>query len=224
MSTSDLPAPAIRAVAFDMDGLIFDTEALFHRVAVELLAARGKPFTPEMMAAMIGRPAAVAGPALVELAGLDEPPEVLMREARERFDALADTAIHPMPGLFALLGRLEELGIPRAVATSTRRAYALRLLGNHGLIEHFAFVLGGDEVTRGKPDPEIYETAASRLGVDSSTLLVLEDSPAGVASARAAGAYVVAIPHDHSPAPGLAAAHFLADRLDDPRLLALLDA
>ncbi|QDV33162.1 HAD family hydrolase [Tautonia plasticadhaerens] len=217
------PPPPISAVAFDMDGLIFDTEALFFRVAGELLAARGKAFTSEMMTAMIGRPAAVTGPTLVAMAGLDEPPEAIMAEARRRFDALVDTAIHPMPGLFSLLGRLEEQGIPRAVATSTRRAYALRLLGNHGLIEHFAFVLGGDEVTRGKPDPEIYETAASRLGVDPSTLLVLEDSPAGVASARAAGAYVVAIPHDHSPAPGLAAAHLLADRLDDPRVLALLD-
>ena len=65
MSTTAPPAPAptVRAVAFDMDGLIFDTEALFFRVAGELLAARGKAFTVEMMAAMIGRPAAVTGPA-----------------------------------------------------------------------------------------------------------------------------------------------------------------
>ncbi|WP_152050030.1 HAD family hydrolase [Tautonia marina] len=215
------PAAPLRAVAFDMDGLIFDTEALFFRVAAEMLADRGKTFTHEMMAAMIGRPESEAGPALIAMAGLTESPEALLAEARQRFDALVDTAVHPMPGLFTLLGRLQELGIPRAVATSTRRAYALRLLGNHRLIEHFAFVLGGDEVSRGKPNPEIYQTAAARLGVAPSSMLVLEDSPAGVSAARAAGAFVVAIPHDHSPASGLAHAHEHADRLDDPRILAL---
>ena len=216
------PATPPRAVAFDMDGLIFDTEALFFRVAAVLLADRGKTFTHEMMAAMIGRPESIAGPALVAMAGLEESPEAILAEARERFDALVDTAIHPMPGLFTLLDRLEHLGIPRAVATSTRRSYALRLLGNHGLIDHFAFVLGGDEVSKGKPDPEIYQTAASRLGVEPPSLLVLEDSPAGVSAARAAGAFVVAIPHDHSPPSGLSAAHLLAERLDDPRILDLL--
>jgi HAD superfamily hydrolase (TIGR01509 family) len=191
-------------------------------VAVDLLAARGKTFTPEMMAAMIGRPESEAGPALIAMAGLTEPPDLLLAEARERFDALVDTAIHPMPGLFTLLDHLQHLGIPRAVATSTRRVHALRLLGRHHLIEHFSFVLGGDEVSRGKPDPEIYRTAAARLGVDPPSMLVLEDSPAGVSAARGAGAFVVAIPHDHSPAPGLSHAHLIADRLDDPRLLALL--
>lgn len=218
---SNPPVP-IRAVAFDMDGLIFDTEALFFRVASEMLADRGKTFTREMMAAMIGRPAAIAGPALVEMAGLEDSPSALLAEARERFDALIETAVHPMPGLFALLDRLQTLGIPRAVATSTRRGEAVKLLSQHHLIDHFAFVLGGDEVTRGKPDPEIYRTAAERLGVDPGSMLVLEDSPAGVASARAAGAFVVAIPHDHSPPDGLGAAHLLADRLDDPRVLELL--
>ena len=216
------PPPVVQAVAFDMDGLIFDTEALFVRVAGEMLGARGKRFTPEMMAAMIGRPAAVSGPALVRLAGLSETPEAILGEARERFEALVDTATHPMPGLYALLALLERCGIPRCVATSTRRADAVRLLGNHGLLEHFAFVFGGDEVVRGKPDPEIYQTAARRFEVDPPALLVLEDSPAGVAAARDAGAYVVGVPHDHSPADGLGAAHRLVDRLDDPRLLALL--
>lgn len=72
-----------------------------------------------------------------------------------------------------------------------------------------------------KPDPEIYRTAAARLGVNPGSMLVLEDSPAGVASARGADAFVVAIPHEHSPADGLGAAHLLADRLDDPRVLEL---
>src|SRR5689334_13305901 len=112
----------IRAVVFDLDGLMFDTEALFHRVAAEMLAARGRRLTPEIRRAMIGRRAAEAGPAFKALAGLDEPVDVLMAEARARFDAESDTAVHPTPGLFTLLDHLQARGVPRAVATSARRS------------------------------------------------------------------------------------------------------
>src|SRR5215212_5385073 len=92
------PSGAIRAVVFDLDGLMFDTEVLFHRVAGEMLAARGKVFTPEIMRAMIGRRAAEAGLAFKTLAGLDEPVEDLLAEVRARFQARADEAVHPTPG------------------------------------------------------------------------------------------------------------------------------
>lgn len=216
--------PLIRAVAFDLDGLMFDTEALFVRVAGDLLAARGKVFTRAMMAAMIGRQAAVAYPALRELAGLEEPAEAILAEMRARFADLMDTAVHPTPGLFALLDRLGRLQLPRAVCTSSRRPYAERLLRGHGLWDRFAFLLGAEDVARSKPDPEIYRTAADRFGVDPGALLVLEDSPAGLAAAKAAGAFAVGVPHDHSPADGLGAADRVVARLDDPELFALLPA
>ena len=106
-----MPTP-IRAVVFDLDGLMFDTEALFFRVAAEMLAARGKRFTPEIMRTMIGRRAVEAGQAFKTLAGLDEPVEDLMAEARARFFAEMDAAVHPTPGLFALLDHLEARGCP----------------------------------------------------------------------------------------------------------------
>ncbi len=123
-----------------------------------------------------------------------------------------------------MLDHLGRSGLPLAVATSSRRAYAERLLKGHGLWERFAFLLGAEDVRYSKPDPEIYRTAASRFGVEPGAMLVLEDSAAGVAAARAAGAYVVAIPHDHSPAEGLGSAHRISPRLDDPAVLGLLDA
>ncbi len=121
--TMTLPSP-IRAVVFDLDGLMFDTEALFASVAVELLAARGKTFTPEMMRAMIGRRAAEAYPALKALAGLEESADDLLAEVRARFTELMDTAVHPAPGLFALLAHLGARSFPFGVATSSRRVYA----------------------------------------------------------------------------------------------------
>jgi HAD superfamily hydrolase (TIGR01509 family) len=214
--------PLIRAVAFDLDGLMFDTEALFFRVAGEMLAARGKVFTREMMAAMIGRQAAIAYPALKQLADLPESPEDLLAEARTRFFDQIDSAVHPTPGLFAILHKLQERGLPRAVCTSSRRAYAERLLDQHGILAHFTALLTAEDVARSKPDPEIYRKAATRLGVEVSNLLVLEDSPAGVAAGTAAGAFTVGIPHEHSPAEALARADLVVERLDDPRVFDLL--
>ena len=98
-----MPVP-IRAVVFDLDGLMFDTEALFFRVSSEMLAERGKVFTPAIMRAMIGRRSVEAGHMLRTMTGLDEPVEVLLADVRQRFYAEMDTAVHPTPGLFVAAG------------------------------------------------------------------------------------------------------------------------
>jgi HAD superfamily hydrolase (TIGR01509 family) len=217
------PPNAIRAVVFDLDGLMFDTEALFFRVASDMLAARGKVFTAEIMQAMMGRRSVEAGETFRTMAGLDEPLEVLMTEVRARFFAEVDTAVHPTPGLIALLAHLGTRSIPLAVATSSHRAYAERLLTEHGLADRFDFVLASEDVTLGKPDPEIYRKAVERFGMPADAVLVLEDSPAGLAAAKGAGTFAVGVPHEHSPAEGLHAADLIVPRLDDPALLALLN-
>ncbi len=214
---------AIRAVVFDLDGLMFDTEALFFRVAAEVLESRGKRFTPEIMRALIGRRAVNVAGWLKTMAGLEEAPDVILAEVRERFRAQVDTAVHPTAGLFTLLDHLHRRELPAAVATSSGRAYADGLLTRHGLADRFAFVLGSEDVTRGKPDPEIYRRAAERFAVPAGEMLVLEDSPAGVEAGRGAGAFTVGIPHEHSPAEALQAADLVVPRLDDPALLALVD-
>jgi HAD superfamily hydrolase (TIGR01509 family) len=214
---------AIRAVVFDLDGLMFDTEALFFRVASQVLQSRGKRFTPEIMRALIGRRGAEVAGWLKAMAGIDEPPEIILGEVREQFAAEVDTAVHSTPGLFALVDHLHRRGLPTAVATSSGRAYADRLLTRHGLAGRFAFVLTSEDVTRGKPDPEIYRSAADRFTVPAGEMLVLEDSPAGVEAARGAGAVAVAVPHEHSPVEALRAADLIVPRLDDPVLLALID-
>ncbi len=202
---------------------MFDTEALFVRVLRGFLEERGRSMTPEIIAAMLGRRAAEAYPAFRRLTGLDDSPEDLLAELRRRFMAEVDSAVHPTPGLVALLAHLENRGIPRAVATSSRREYAEGLIVRHGLREHFAFLLTAEDVAHGKPDPEIYRTAADRFGIRPGNLLVLEDSPPGLAAAKAAGAFAVGVPHEHSPAGGLADADLIVPRLDAPALFARID-
>jgi HAD superfamily hydrolase (TIGR01509 family) len=214
---------AIRAVVFDLDGLMFDTEALFFRVSAQVLESRGKRFTPEIMRSLIGRRAVDVAGWLKTMAGLEEPPEVILAEIRQRFADEVDAAVHPTPGLFALLEHLHRRELPAAVATSSGRAYAGRLLTRHGLTNRFAFVLASEDVIRGKPDPEIYRLAADRFAVRADELLVLEDSPAGVEAGRGAGAVTVGVPHEHSPGEALLAADLIVPRLDDPALFALID-
>ena len=214
----------IRAVVFDLDGLMFDTEALFFRVASEALADRQKAFTPEIMKQFLGRRADEVVQLWKTAAGVEEPVEDFLDDVRRRFFAVMDTVVHPMPGLFVLLDRLHRLAIPAAVATSSRHSYADRLLLTHGIASRFDFVLASEDVTRGKPDPEIYQLAAKRFGVPAESMLVLEDSPAGLAAARAAGAFAVGIPHEHSPEEGLHAADLVINRLDDPSLLRLIES
>jgi HAD superfamily hydrolase (TIGR01509 family) len=215
--------PTIRAVVFDLDGLMFDTEALFFRVASEMLRDRGKVFTVDIMRAMIGRQPHESGQAFRTLAGLDEKPEALMAEAKGRFESLIDTAVQPMPGLLFLLDHLRTLDLPLAVGTSSGRSYAKRLLRGHGLLDRFAFVLCREDVALHKPDPEIYRTAAERLGFEPSSVLVLEDTPTGLKAARAAGTYAVGVPHEYCPAAVLADADLIVSSLDDPALIARLD-
>jgi HAD superfamily hydrolase (TIGR01509 family) len=214
----------IRAIVFDLDGLMFDTEALFFRVSSQVVAARGKAFTSEIMRAMIGRRSAEVSDVLEPLAGPDEPVDVLLGEIRERFYAEMDTAVHPTPGLIRLLNHLRRRDMPAAVATSSRHSYVDRLLSRHRLRDRFDFVLAAEDVTRGKPDPEIYVRAAKRFGIPASSMIVLEDSSAGVAAGVAAGAVVVAVPHEHSPADMLGSAHLIVERLDEPALLQLIDS
>jgi HAD superfamily hydrolase (TIGR01509 family) len=184
-----------------------------------MLRDRGKVFTVDIMRAMIGRQPAVSAVAFQTMAGLDEDPVALMSEAKERFEALIDSDVRPMPGLLTLLDHLRSLGLPLAVGTSSGRAYADRLLRGHGLINRFAFLLCREDVTLHKPDPEIYRTAASKFGLEPAEVLVLEDTPTGLLAAKAAGTFAVGVPHDYSPLSDLGGADLVVRSLDDPALL-----
>ena len=90
------------------------------------------------------------------------------------------------------------------------------------MLDRFAFLLTSEDVEHGKPNPEIYLKAVARFGVPAASVLVLEDSAAGLEAAKGAGTFPVGVPHEHSPADTLHAAALIVDRLDAPAVLALL--
>jgi HAD superfamily hydrolase (TIGR01509 family) len=212
----------IEAVAFDLDGLLVNTEELYQHVGAELLRRRGKSFEPDLLDAMMGRPQQVSLKIMIEWHGLADTAETLAAETHEIFQSLLDTELRTMPGAVDLLDLLDARGITRGVATSSGPDFAHDVLGRMGIRDRFAFVLTSADVTHGKPDPEIYQRAARRLAVDPGVMLVLEDSQAGCRAAVAAGAVAVAVPGGHSRRHDFTGARFVAETLADPRIRSLL--
>jgi HAD superfamily hydrolase (TIGR01509 family) len=133
-----------------------------------------------------------------------------------------DPHIQPMPGLFDLLARLEQAGIPKAIATSSPKALMDACLDHFNLHARFQFFLTAEDVKQGKPNPEIYLTAASRLGIPPAEMVVLEDSQNGCKAAASAGAFTVAIPGAHSLDHDFSTAAIVISHLADPRLYEIL--
>jgi HAD superfamily hydrolase (TIGR01509 family) len=219
---SSPPARRIRAVVFDLDGLMFNTEDVFHLAGSELLRRRNLEMTREVMNAMLGRRPHEGFMILKQMVALQETVEELLDESRGIFFGLLEQHLAPMPGLFELLDFIELRGLPKGVATSSPRFYLEDMLSRFELLDRFPLRLTAEDVSHGKPHPEIYLKAADALEVDPSEMLVFEDSEAGTKSGVSAGAVVVSVPHGHTAHHDFAGAAFIADSLKDPRILSLL--
>ncbi len=221
---SDIPNRRIRAVVFDLDGLMFNTEQVFCLAGHELLSRRGKEWTPRIQGMMMGRRAEEAFRLLVDELDLSETIDELRAESRDIFYKLLTVHLQPMPGLLELLSAIEAKNLPKGVATSSSRHYLEELLGKFQLSSRFHVTLTAEDVTRGKPEPEIYLKAAGRLNVSPGEMLVFEDSEVGTRAAVAAGAVVVSVPHEHSSTHDFTGAAYIAQGLHDPWISKLLQS
>jgi HAD superfamily hydrolase (TIGR01509 family) len=186
---------SLQAVLWDMDGLLVDTEPLWTVAERELAERLGGVFTATMKAAIVGTRLDVAVPLFLQHLGLPVTPEAVQDSAGWLLSRMVELFEQPLPlrpGAAELLAAVDAAGLPQALVSSSYRVLVDAVLA-HGT-GPFATTVAGDEVLRGKPHPEPYLTAAARLGVDPARCVVLEDSPAGVASGAAAGCAVVAVP------------------------------
>jgi HAD superfamily hydrolase (TIGR01509 family) len=215
--------PPVRAVVFDLDGLLIDTEPVFVEAARRLLARRGLELDARFMTTIMGVPGRDALPRFRDHFGLVVALDELADEYRREFIAALHGGPPPlMPGAALLLDRLERRGMPKAMATSSSREYVETVFGPHGLLDRFTFVLTCDDVTHGKPHPEVYERAIERLGFAGAEVLVLEDSPNGLRAAKAAGARCVVVPHLNTPLDAIGAADAVVPSLATPELWSLI--
>lgn len=182
-----------KAVVFDMDGLLFDTESLYQR-AIALAAAEGGHDLTSVSRSMIGRPVVQSRRLLLDRIGPDFPVDAFFEAMFQHFDRLAETDLVLKPGVIDLLDVLDELKVPRAIATSSAHHRIQSHLGVHGLGNRFYAVVGHGDYEASKPAPDPFLVAAERLGVQPQACLALEDSPNGVRSASSAGMMTVMVP------------------------------
>ncbi|MBI2765489.1 MAG: HAD family phosphatase [Chloroflexi bacterium] len=207
------------AVIFDMDGVLVDGEPLHFEAVNELLARDGLTLTLEQYQPYMGTKSGWTE--LIRDFGLPRPREhyaplyheLIMRQYRERSTAL--------PGALAVVCSLRKASMPLALASSSIQPWVEACLANIGLATAFDVIVTGSDVERGKPAPDIYLAAAERLGAAPARCLAIEDAPAGVASAKAAGMTCWAILTPYTRGLALPGADRVFESLTDIDLAAL---
>jgi pseudouridine 5'-phosphatase len=209
---------SIRAVVFDLDGIIANTEDLYEQAGETVLGRRGRTYDADLREQIMGRPVVDAIRIMIDCHSLPDQVEDLLCECGDVLKELIATSLAPMPGVIELLNDLQAADMPVAVATSATPEYADNVLTRLNIKQRFRFILTAADINSGKPDPEIYLLAAKDLGIEPSHMMVLEDSANGCRAAVAAGAFTVAVPNRHTSKHNFAGARFVADTLNDPRI------
>ncbi|MCH5199956.1 MAG: HAD family phosphatase [Oscillospiraceae bacterium] len=185
----------IKAVIFDMDGVITDTEKLLVKYWCKAAGDMGYPMTREQALELRSLAARYAEPYLKEQFGEDFNYRKVRARRKELMDDHIDLfGVDIKPGLKELIGYLKENGYKLAVATATDYDRAVSYLQKAGVYECLDALCCGPSVEHGKPEPDIYLYAANKLGVEPEECLAVEDSPNGVKAAYAANMYTVMIP------------------------------
>ncbi len=194
-------AAAVRALIFDMDGLLVDSEPFAEAAMVSFLARYGHEMADDVAPRLLGRRVPEAIAFVTERYGLIGDQAELNTIYNELRLAAIRGNLRPMPGAAELIAFGQEAGLQLALATSNMREHVDLSLTETALAGLFDAEATGDEVERGKPEPDIFLLAATRLGVSPDACVVLEDSPAGVTAAKAAGMRALWVPHARSGGP-----------------------
>lgn len=190
----------VKAVVFDMDGLLVDSEPVWAIAETAMLEARGVQRDEDIQRKLIGLRTVDFLAGMREGYGMTDTIEVMQAEIMEHMISLIPTDVLARPGAPELLAYLEQRQIPCAIASSSPRRVIDAIVEGQGWGHYFDVRISGDDVISGKPAPDCYLEAARRLGVDPAECLALEDSVNGAKAAVAAGMLTCAIPDNwHTP-------------------------
>ncbi len=209
-----MAAPSPLAVVFDNDGLLLDTESVWTRAERDLFERRGLEFTPAHKRELVGTSAEIAGGVLERRLGEPGRSLELIEELNALVIAELEHGVEAMVGAREVLGALRERGTPTALVSNSPIDFVRRSLEIVAFEDRFDVVVSAHETAAPKPAPDPYLEACRRLGIEAGPEVVaLEDSPTGVAAARAAGLTVIGIPSIEGVI--LEEAHHIAESLLD---------
>lgn len=185
----------LELVIFDMDGLMFDTEKILLEAWVKTGEDSGYPITKEIILETIGRNVVDTELIYKRYFGDNFPYKELYEKTHICVDNIIEKKGVPIKeGLLELLKHLDKKGFKKAVATSNSRDKVKKLLSNANIIDRFDYVLCGDEISRGKPEPEIFLTVCEKLDIHPNNALVIEDSEMGLLASYKAGIKCILVP------------------------------
>lgn len=205
----------VRAVVFDLDGVLVDSEELWDIVRRGVAAEAGRPWPTGATRAMQGMSTAEWSAYLTDPVGVPVAPEEVATTVVDRMAAQYDTRLPLLPGAVEVVERLGRRW-PLGLASSSPRRLIDTVLEAAGLTQRFQVSVSTEQVGAGKPSPAVYQTVVQRLGVDPSQAIAIEDSSNGLRSAATAGLGVLAVPNAAFPPSqdALALADVVVDSLD----------
>jgi HAD superfamily hydrolase (TIGR01509 family) len=214
----------IRALIFDFDGTVLDTEGAVYQSYQELYRDHGCELSLQRWSLGIGTTDGGYDPYsdLEDLLGRKLDRNALRYRQRQR-EAELIASLPVLPGIEAYLKDARRLGLKVGMASSSSCAWITGHLARLGLLEYFDSILGRDDVHRGKPDPELYLDALKDLGVPADEAIVFEDSPNGILAGRQAGIFTVAVPNPVTRRLPVDGADLRLESLADLALERLLD-
>ena len=190
----------IKGILFDMDGVVLDTEKLYTRFWQEAAQAYGYPMTKEQALGMRSLNRGIGEEKLKSYFGESIDYELVRKKRMELMDAFIEKeGLELKPGIVELLDYLDWHGIKRAIATSSPLERTKKYLSQVGLLDRFDALVSGYMVEKGKPEPDIYLFAASKLELSTNECMVLEDSPTGILAAHRARCIPVMVPDQDEP-------------------------
>lgn len=208
---------ATRALIFDMDGTLLDSEPMHFACARGMFAEDGLDFTLAHNAEFIGQSAEKVMEQLVARHNLPRTARQYIDLYEERIVLVMSKASEATPGVAELIAEVQKRRLGLGVASNSSEQLVRATLTGLGIIHHFGAVVGGDMVPHGKPAPDVYLEAARRLGVSPAECVAIEDSPTGVAAVQAAGMTAVALITSHvDPARFAGVPHVIKSLHDFP--------
>ena len=214
-----------KAIIFDMDGVLVDSEPLFLKAINRLVTQENAlPISEdENRDHLIGTTIDETWRMLKQLRGLPLPISEYIGRYEVVVEQVLKEELAAQPGVVALIEECRRRGLPKAVASSSLKAWVDLKLASIGLEDAFEVVLGGDDVTLGKPEPDIYLLAAERLDLPPQECIAIEDSPVGIAAAVSAGTHTIAVRTESTQGLDISRAHSVLDSLVDFDLSLLAD-
>jgi HAD superfamily hydrolase (TIGR01509 family) len=207
----------LKAVMFDMDGVIVDSEPIYYEVEMQIYHELGMDVPDELRYSYVGTKTEDMWSELKEKYLLKQPVEELVKLEAERYRnyITSSDVLKPVPGAIELLQELFEHNISIALASSSFLKDIEMILGLLDIRKYFSVVVGGDEVKKGKPEPDIFEYAVKKLGVSPENCIVIEDSSNGTKAAKAAGIKCIGYKNKNSGSQDLSSADLIIESMED---------